>query len=352
MKFILKVILLLAVCLFIGYNTNLFFSKPVTKDNPSDKTVKLDKHLKEKELTKTEKKELVSKSSLAKFINKKVSFLEDEFGEPVRIDPSEYGYQSYIYNSKNAGYMQVGVRNHIVQTIYALGKDLNIEPYKINMSAEKIFTDANLQSELAFYYKDNYYRFELSEDDLNTHPLVDLGSGVYAQLNFDKMTSKLVSIRYVNKLTLIKIHPYELTYQGDVFTETISPEQRKAIDAAEDQQIFDITNIIRDRYHVGTLTYNDQVATVAYNHSVDMKTNKYFSHESPKYGSLANRFTRAKISYKEAGENLAYNYTDAGAVVEGWLNSEGHRTNLLNKAFKEVGIGTYQKYYTQNFLTK
>lgn len=352
MKFILKVILLLAICLFIGYNTNLFFSKPVNNENPSDKAVKLDEHLKDKKLTKDEKKELVSKSSLAKYINKNVSSLEKEFGKPVRIDPSEYGYQSYIFNPKNAGYMQVGVRNQKVQTIYALGNDLNLEPYKIGMSAEKIFTDANLQSDLAFYYQDNYYRFELSEEDLNIHPLVNLGSGVYAQLNFDRMTSKLVSIRYVNKLALIKLHPYEMTYQGDVFTETVSPEKRKKIDASEDQQIFEITNIIRDRYGVGTLLYNDRVATVAYNHSVDMKVNDYFDHESPKYGSLADRFSRANIPYKEAGENLAFNYIDAGAVVEGWLNSEGHRANLLNKSFKEVGNGTFQKYYTQNFLTK
>ncbi|MEK1830243.1 CAP domain-containing protein [Priestia megaterium] len=52
-----------------------------------------------------------------------------------------------------------------------------------------------------------------------------------------------------------------------------------------------------------------------------------------------------------AGENIASNYQDGIAAVEGWLNSEGHRKALLNKEFTRLGVGVYEKYYTQNFIT-
>ncbi|MGK0698226.1 CAP domain-containing protein [Priestia flexa] len=52
-----------------------------------------------------------------------------------------------------------------------------------------------------------------------------------------------------------------------------------------------------------------------------------------------------------AGENIASNYTDGPAAVEGWLNSEGHRKALLNNDFTHLGVGVYEKFYTQNFIT-
>ena len=77
-----------------------------------------------------------------------------------------------------------------------------------------------------------------------------------------------------------------------------------------------------------------------------------FSHTSKKFGSLSDRLEAAKVAYKSAGENIAVNYTDGPAVAEGWLNSKGHRESLLNEEFTHLGVGVYQKYYTQNFINK
>ena len=66
---------------------------------------------------------------------------------------------------------------------------------------------------------------------------------------------------------------------------------------------------------------------------------------------MAHRLEVGKVTYRSAGENIAANYVDAIAVTEGWLNSKGHRESLLNKEFTQLGVGVYEKYYTQNFIT-
>ena len=83
-----------------------------------------------------------------------------------------------------------------------------------------------------------------------------------------------------------------------------------------------------------------------------MAENNDFSHTSKKYGDLTNRLKTAEVAYLAAGENIAANYTDGPAVVVGWLNSKGHRETLLNKDYTHLGVGVYQKYYTQNFIQK
>lgn len=59
---------------------------------------------------------------------------------------------------------------------------------------------------------------------------------------------------------------------------------------------------------------------------------------------------KGNISFKVAGENIAAQYVDGLAAVEGWLNSEGHRVNLLDESYSHLGVGVYQRYYTQNFM--
>ncbi|MBA3924870.1 CAP domain-containing protein [Listeria rustica] len=350
MRFILRTICVVVVCLFVGYYTDLFFETPTEVNSVDDKAVQQGNVDKNK--TNESGPNAETQASLAAYINKDVALLVKKYGDPKRIDASPYSYQNYIFHQTDDQYMQVGVMNKKVQTIYALGDKLPLKPFEIDMPTEKVFLNMKLQSEITFNYEDNYYRFELSEDELNIRPLVSLGNGVYAQVNFDKFESKVISVRYFNKLSLIKMHPYEMTYQGDIFKDTVTDEQWDKVDKASDQQVFDISNIFRERYGKKQLEWNEDVAEVAYGHSVDMYQNKYFDHNSPTYGTLADRMNRANIDYMKAAENIASNYLDGPAAVEGWLNSAGHRKNLFDDSFTDMGAGTYRKFYTQNFLQK
>ena len=78
----------------------------------------------------------------------------------------------------------------------------------------------------------------------------------------------------------------------------------------------------------------------------------YFSHTSPTYGSPFDMMKQFGITYRTAGENIAMGYPTAEAVVDGWMNSEGHRANILNASFTEIGVGYVAdgNYYTQMFI--
>ena len=88
----------------------------------------------------------------------------------------------------------------------------------------------------------------------------------------------------------------------------------------------------------------------------DMVDNNYFAHESPIYGTPFEMLKSFKISYKTAGENIAGNSSNSGAVTA-WMNSSGHKANILNGNYNYTGIGVvnsskYGKVYVQMFIGK
>ncbi|MGR3763733.1 CAP domain-containing protein [Rossellomorea sp. NS-SX7] len=274
----------------------------------------------------------------------------EAFGEPERIEPSSYGYEWWVYPISSKQYIQLGVHDNKVVTLYTIGNEVDVTPYKLGQKLEDIYRFTIIESEIVVNDESGSYQFELNEEDLNTRLLVSLGD-IYAQLYLDKFTGELMSIRFLDSSTLIKMHPYEMMYRGELVEETVpTDEEWKKIDMASEQQIFDITNVMRTQFGIGEVEWNEQTAEVAKGHSEEMYKEEYFSHESPVFGSLSDRLEKQEITFKTAGENIASQYTDAPEAVHGWLNSEGHRKILLEKDFTDLGVGVYKKYYTQNFI--
>lgn len=286
---------------------------------------------------------------LSTLIGKDAESLKKVLGKPNRIDPSYYDYVWWIYNKNPKTYVQVGVENDKVVTIYAIGSETNVAPFTIGEPIEQIYHSVLIQSSVNLDYEKNSYRFELSEEDINTWPLVQIGDH-FAQLYIDKFTGTLSSVRFMDAKTLIKLRPYELVYRGKLIESSPVDEEEGKIDRSTEQQIFDITNIIRLRHHLKTLKWDAKTAEAAYSHSKDMYVSGEFSHTSKKYGDLSDRLKAADVFYQLAGENIAANYVDGPAVVEGWLNSKDHREALLNKEFTHLGVGVYKKHYTQNYI--
>jgi uncharacterized protein YkwD len=291
-------------------------------------------------------------SGMGFLIGQDLAELKVLLGEPQRIDESLYGYQWYIYNSDYSRYVQVGVENNKVVTVYAIGENLDILPFKIGQPIEEIFNTQFIGTNIDIEFKGNTYRFELNDTDLNIRPLIKLGN-VFAQLYIDKFTGSVSSVRFINEETLIKLRPYELVYSGELIEpEEPNEDMWKLIEEGTEKQILDITNVMRLRHNLRPLIWEEETSEVAYGHSKDMSESNDFSHTSKKFGSLSDRLEAAEVVYKSAGENIAANYTDGPAVTEGWLNSKGHRDSLLNENFTHLGVGVYQKYYTQNFIQK
>lgn len=125
------------------------------------------------------------------------------------------------------------------------------------------------------------------------------------------------------------------------------------IDAIE-QQVVELTNKERAKYGLSALAMDKPLMAAAREKSQDMQVNNYFSHTSPTFGSPFDRLKALGISYKSAGENIAKGQTSAAQVVEAWMNSEGHRANILNKDFTHIGVGYVKQghVWTQQFIKK
>jgi uncharacterized protein YkwD len=284
------------------------------------------------------------------YIGMDVSSLEKNLGQPNRVDQTYYGFDWWIYNVNPETYTQFGVKNGKVVTVYAIGSEVNIKPFQIGQPVDEIFSSSYVEPEIALEYEGSSYQFELSESDLNTRPLMKLGD-IFFQLYIDKFTGTLSSVRIMDTETLLKLRPYELVYFGEL--QGIDPEEiasDEKVEDANEKQIYDITNIMRMRFGLSSLQWDEKTASVAYGHSKDMEENDNFSHTSEKFGELSDRLKAGEVFYQVAGENIAANYADAPAVMEGWLNSKGHRESLLNEEFTHIGVGVYKKYYTQNFI--
>ena len=99
------------------------------------------------------------------------------------------------------------------------------------------------------------------------------------------------------------------------------------------------------------LTWITEVADVAHAHSVDMVERDFFDHTNPDGASPFDRMRDAGLNFSRAAENIAWGYGSPEAVLEGWLNSSGHRANIENCSLTEHGVGLYQTRWTHLFRT-
>ena len=123
---------------------------------------------------------------------------------------------------------------------------------------------------------------------------------------------------------------------------------------AYENKVLELVNAERVKQGLKPLEMDESVRNVARLKSQDMQKNNYFSHTSPTYGTPFEMLKKYGISYKSAGENIAQGYQTPEQVVKGWMNSSGHRANILNASYTHIGIG-YEangNYWTQMFIGK
>ena len=119
-----------------------------------------------------------------------------------------------------------------------------------------------------------------------------------------------------------------------------------------ESEVVRLVNEIRVKNGLKKLTEDWQLSRVARYKSQDMKDKNYFSHTSPTYGTPFQMMKSFGISYKTAGENIAKGQATPQAVVNAWMNSSGHRANILNSKYTKIGVGYVEngKYWTQMFI--
>ena len=138
-------------------------------------------------------------------------------------------------------------------------------------------------------------------------------------------------------------------------TSTPAPDNMTPATMSEDEKkLLNLINNERAKAGLAALTADPELMDVARLKAKDMVENNYFSHQSPKYGSPFDMMKQFGISFRTAGENIAGNSTEEGAVTA-WMNSEGHRKNILSGNFNYTGVGIYNspkygKVFVQMFI--
>ncbi|MBM7837527.1 uncharacterized protein YkwD [Alkalihalobacillus xiaoxiensis] len=271
-------------------------------------------------------------------------------GEPDRKDPSAFGYESWIYNQFEDGYVQVAIQQGEVVSIVASGTPISGFLGNERASYSELSSLFTFEDNVPVETSAGTFTFRLTDQDQSMRPLTQVGD-YWLQLYMDVHTDELSTIRLMNADVLLMQKPYSLSYTGNIPERPVlSEDAQKKVEQANEQQIFEHTNHIRKHHELNPFEWSEEVSNVAYLHSLDMHDQQFFDHISPGRGNLADRFNEGAVEFKVAGENIALKYVDGVAAVEGWLNSEGHRVNLLHQEYHYLGVGVYDEYYTQNFL--
>lgn len=140
----------------------------------------------------------------------------------------------------------------------------------------------------------------------------------------------------------------DLIYPGQVLN---IPQLDAAVRSFE-TEVVRLVNEQRAQHGLKPLTENWELSRVARYKSQDMADNRYFSHTSPTYGSPFQMIRAFGLSFRTAGENIAYGQRTPQAVVNAWMNSSGHRANILNASYTQIGVGYVAggNYWTQMFI--
>ena len=105
------------------------------------------------------------------------------------------------------------------------------------------------------------------------------------------------------------------------------------------RKVAERVNEERNSAGLSSLTLDSELSRVAQKKAEDMRDNGYFSHTSPTYGSPFDMMKQFGISYSTAGENIAKGQRTPESVMNAWMNSQGHRANILNSSYEKIGVG-------------
>jgi uncharacterized protein YkwD len=267
------------------------------------------------------------------------SALSDKLGTAARIDASEYGFDWYVYNADYADYIQIGVHDGKIVALYS-----GADNWK-TLSGVKDGTSKNDVLEqygqpVPYILKGNTrYQQNYGKGEYGTYE----SKGSYVTFFYDLFDEgKVTAVQAIEKQTELALPGY------------YGKESAALIEAYEHQS-FDLANAQRAKMGLPAFAWAGDVASTARRHSKDMAVSAFFDHTNLKGLSPFDRMKADGISYGAAAENISAGQSSAIFAHHGWMNSEGHRRNLLGD-YDRLGTGVafggkMSVYYTQNFYS-
>lgn len=128
-------------------------------------------------------------------------------------------------------------------------------------------------------------------------------------------------------------------------------------ESTQANEVLKLVNAERSKQGLKALTLSSTLTSVANVKAKDMAVHKYFSHNSPTYGTPFEMLQKFGVKYKTAGENIAGGQKTPAQVMQTWMNSSGHKANILSSKYTELGVGyyaggSYGTYWVQLFVGK
>jgi uncharacterized protein YkwD len=135
---------------------------------------------------------------------------------------------------------------------------------------------------------------------------------------------------------------------------SIAPPTAAVSTGPEATEVVRLVNVERTKAGCAALTVDPRLTTAAQGHSADMVAKNYFDHTSPDGGTFTARIQATGFPLTQVGENIAAGQPTPAAVMTAWMNSAGHRANILNCSYNQLGVGyakggSYGYYWTQDF---
>ncbi|NLI70908.1 MAG: copper amine oxidase [Firmicutes bacterium] len=265
-------------------------------------------------------------------------------GEPARKDPSEYGFEWYIYNRNYDQYIQVGVDGGKVVGIYTnsdcwqMGGSIGL-----GSTREELVARYGVPLEGILKGNINYLFNENQKKQMSVY-LFDDGDGYYAYFFLDIIDSA------GDKVTAVQLIDRDVEESMEEDNIPFSTALREGYE----RQSMDLANAIRARYGKPPFQWCEKARMSARKHSQDMAYNDYFAHVNLQGESPGQRMTREEIDWSRCAENIAAGPKSAIMAHEAWMNSLGHRGNILGTDLDYMGAGvafggSFRIYYTQNF---
>lgn len=272
-------------------------------------------------------------------INQTKNEVEKKLGKPKRITANEYNEKWHVYHNDYHEFVMVSYDHDKVTGLYT-NQDLITSKKGITSKMNKDKVRSILGEPEKAIEKDKVKLIQ-NDEDYDVFKF----DNIYTTVFYDKHeNNQIKGIMQIASSTEDKrTNQYHAA----------SDEYKKALEL----QNFDLVNGERVQFGLPTLAYNERVSETARKHSQDMVNNDYFDHNNKQGMSPFDRLDRDGFNYVTAGENLAYGQISSIYAHHGLMNSLGHRKNILNKDYKELGVGVdigeeLQPYWTENYITQ
>ncbi len=260
-------------------------------------------------------------------------------GQPDRIDASKYNFEWYVYNQDYSQFVMVGIGDDEVKGVYS-----NSLPWQ---SIDEIKMGITKKQDVERLWGNPLQAILKG----NTNYVIDS----HGEYDVFKMHESYITVFYdVHEKDVVTAIQW-IDEKSEQSLLAFYPEGNSRLKESFDRQVFDLANAIRVRKGLTPFRWDDDASLTAQKHSADMSQNDYFSHMNLKGQSPFERMTSDGIAYRLAAENIACGQTSAIFAHEAWMNSAGHRSNILGDC-ERLGVGVwfggdYSLYYTQNFYT-